>query len=240
MRNGQLKAGYNIQVGTQNQYILNYSLHRRAGDTSCLQEHLEKFRKHMGEYPETLIADAGYGSEENYAYLEERKIAAYVKYQSFHYEQKRNHKRKSPYRVENMAYDAETDQYTCPQGKKLNYIYSKEVRSENGYLSERRVYECEDCSACPVKAACTRSKNNRCVYRGEKLIRLRQGAHERLMSPRGVKHRRKRGIEVEAVYGQIKQNMGFRRFMLRGLDKVSTEWGILCMAHNLSKMARVS
>lgn len=240
MRNGQLKAGYNIQTGTQNQFILNYSLHRRAGDTSCLQEHLEKFRKSMGEYPENLIADAGYGSEENYAYLEQRGIAAYVKYQSFHYEQKRNYKQKKPYRAENMAYDSKADQYICPQGKKLNYIFTKEVRSDNGYASERRVYECEDCSACPVKEECTRSKNHRRIYRGKKLIRLRQTAHERLMSPRGVKHRRKRGIEVEAVYGQIKQNMGFRRFMLRGLDKVSTEWGILCMAHNLSKMARAS
>jgi len=240
MRNGQLKAGYNIQVGTQNQYILNYSLHQRAGDTSCLQEHLEKFRKHMGEYPENLIADAGYGSEENYAYLEEKGITAFVKHQSFHYEQKRNYKQKKPYRAENMAYDRETDQYTCPQGKKLTYSHTKDVRSDNGYVSERRVYECEDCSACPVKAACTRSQNNRHIYRGEKLIRLRREDDLRLMSPRGVKHRRKRGIEVEAVYGQIKQNMGFRRFMLRGLDKVSTEWGIVCMAHNLNKMARAS
>lgn len=238
MKNGQLKAGYNIQVGTQNQFILNYSLHQRAGDTSCLQEHLEKFREKMGEYPEALVADAGYGSEENYAYLEKRKIAAFVKYQSFHYEQKRNHKKKKPYRAENMAYDPETDQYTCPQGKKLNYIYTKDVRSDNGYESERRVYECEDCTACPVKEACTRARGNRRIYRGEALIRLKQEAHARLMSPRGVKHRRKRGIEVEAVYGQIKQNMGYRRFMLRGLDKVSTEWGIICMAHNLMKMAR--
>jgi hypothetical protein len=237
MKNGQLKAGYNIQVGTQNQFILNYSLHQRAGDTSCLQEHLEKFWQKMGEYPEALVADAGYGSEENYAYLEKRKIAAFVKYQSFHYEQKRNHKKKKPYRAENMAYDPETDQYTCPQGKKLNYIYTKDVRSDNGYLSERRVYECEDCTACPVKDACTRARSNRRIYRGEKLIRLKKEAHARLMSPRGVKHRRKRGIEVEAVYGQIKQNMGYRRFMLRGLDKVSTEWGIVCMVHNLMKLA---
>ncbi|MBN2249006.1 MAG: transposase, partial [Campylobacterales bacterium] len=88
MKNGQLKAGYNIQTGTQNQFILNYSLHQRAGDTSCLQEHLEKFREKMGKYPEALVADAGYGSEDNYAYLEKRKVAAFVKYQSFHYEQK--------------------------------------------------------------------------------------------------------------------------------------------------------
>ena len=240
MRNGQLKAGYNLQVGTQNQYILNYSLHQKAGDTSCLQEHLEKFYAHMGEYPENVITDAGYGSEENYAYLESSRIEAFVKYQSFHYEQKRNYKRKKPYRAENMDYDLEQDHYTCPQGKKLTYLHTKEVRSENGYVSQRKIYECEECSGCPVKAACTRSQFNRRIHRGEELIRLKQAAHRRLHSPRGVKHRSKRGIEVEAVYGQIKQNKGFRRFMLRGLDKVSTEWGILSMAHNIAKMARAS
>ena len=161
-----------------------------------------------------------------------------MKYQSFHYEQKRNYKKKKPYRAENMEYAPETDQYTCPQGKKLNYIFTKDVCSWNGYHSTRRIYECEHCSDCLVKTACTRSKYNRRIYRGEELIRLRREAHERLMSPKGVKHRRKRGIEVEAVYGQIKQNMGFRRFMLREFDKVSTELGILCMAHNLSKVAR--
>ncbi len=238
MRNGQLKAGYNIQTGTQNQFILNYSIHRRAGDTSCLKAHLEKFREQMGEYPENLIADAGYGSEENYAYLEDNRITAFVKYQSFHYEQKRNYKKKKPYRVENLGYDQKSDQYTCPQGKILNYLYSKNVTSANGYQSTRRVYEAEDCTDCPVKAECTRSKYNRRVYRGDELIRMRKQAHDRLMSPNGVRHRAKRGIEVEAVFGQIKQNMGFRRFMLRGLDKVSTEWGIICMAHNLKKMAK--
>lgn len=237
MRNGQLKAGYNIQVGAQHQYIVNYTLHQRPGDTNCLPEHMEKFRERFGCYPEELAADAAYGSEENYAYLVQKGVAAYVKYQSFHYEQKRNYKHKKPYRAENMAYDSDADQYTCPQGKKLTYRFTQEVRSENGYVSQRRVYECEDCSDCPVKAACTRSQYNRRIQRGEQLIRLRQAAHDRLTSPKGVKLRRRRGYEAEAVFGQIKQNKGFRRFLLRGLDKVSTEWGIISMAHNISKMA---
>jgi hypothetical protein len=240
MRNRQLKAGYNIQTGTQNQFILSYSVHQRPGDTTCLQEHLEKFAHNMGEYPEAITADAAYGSEENYAYLESKGVAAFVKYQSFHYEQKRNYKKKKPYRAENMVYDPELDEYTCPQGKTLNYIFTKEVRSENGFLSKRKIYECQDCSGCPVKEACTKSKHNRRIYRGEELIRLRQAAHDRLMSPIGVKHRQKRGIEVEAVFGQIKQNMKFRRFSLRGKAKVSTEWGILSMAHNITKMARIA
>jgi IS5 family transposase len=64
MLNGQLKAGYNIQLGTQNQFVIGYSIHQRAGDTGCLKPHLDHVRDWLGEYPESLIADAGYGSEE--------------------------------------------------------------------------------------------------------------------------------------------------------------------------------
>jgi hypothetical protein len=114
MKNGQLKAGYNVQVGTQKQFILGYSLHQRLGDTLCMQEHLEKIYEHMGRYPEDLIADAGYGSEENYAWLQEKKIAAYIKYKSFDDERKRNYKKKYPYRANAFVYQEETDEYECP------------------------------------------------------------------------------------------------------------------------------
>jgi hypothetical protein len=66
---------------------------------------------------------------------------------------------------------------------------------------------------------------------------MKREAHDRLLSPRGVEVRSQRPIEVEAVFGRLKQNWGFRRFMLRGLEKVKTEWGILCIAHNIAKVA---
>ena len=158
MHNGQLKPGYNIQVGTQNQFILGYSLHRRAGDTSCLKDHLEKFWQWMGEYPEELVADAGYGSEENYSYMEDKGIELYVKYSRFHYEQKRNYKKKKPYRAENFSYLEAEDEYECPQGKRLRYVHTQTRKSVNGFWSQRRIYACEDCSQCSVKEACIRAK----------------------------------------------------------------------------------
>lgn len=237
MGNGQLKPGYNIQMGTQNQFVLGYSLHRRAGDTSCLKSHLERLREWLGEYPEELVADAGYGSEENYSYMEDKGIVPYVKYSSFHYEQKRNFKKKKPYRSENFSYHAEEDAYECPQGKRLRYLQTQRRRSENGFWSERKVYECEDCSSCPVKEACTRAQGNRQIQIGVELERLKHQAREYLTSPRGKIMRAKRPIEVEAVFGRLKQDWGFRRFLLRGLDKVTTEWGLLCIAHNIAKVA---
>jgi len=239
MRNGQLKPGYNVQMGTQNQFILGFSLHRRAGDTNCLKEHMEKYKSWLGIYPKNLVADAGYGSEENYSYLDERKIKAYVKESRFHYEQKRNYKKKYPYRVENFLYHPEEDEYECSQKRRLRYIYTKPYKSEHGYLSERRIYECEDCSQCPVKAQCTRAKNNRQIQIGVEWERLKRQARDNLLSPQGLLMRSRRPVEVENVFGRLKQDWGFRRFLLRGLDKVTTEWGILCIAHNIAKAATV-
>ena len=237
MLNGQLKPGYNIQMGTENQFVIGYSVHQRVGDTSCLKEHLEKLKNWLGEYPETLTADAGYGSEENYAYLQEKNITAYVKYNTFHYEQKKRYKKNNPYRTDNFTFLAEEDQYVCPQGKMLSYLFTKKNVSDNRYVSDRRIYECSDCRECPVKLTCTKSIYNRRLYIGVELQKMKKIAHDNLESPRGKEMRSRRPIEVESVFGRLKQNWGFRRFLLRGKEKVNTEWGILCIAHNLAKAA---
>lgn len=239
MCNGQLKAGYNVQIGTQNQFVVGYTIHRRAGDTSCLKEHLDHYHRWLGEYPEALVADAGYGSEENYAYLQDKNITAYIKYNTFHYEQKKNFKKKHAYRVENFSYDEAKDQYICPQGKPLFYLQTEKQRSPNGYEASRRVYECQDCTDCPVKAACTKSKHNRKIHIGVELLKMKKTAHDHLVSPRGLELRSLRPIEAEAVFGGVKHNWGFRRFLLRGLEKVKVEWGILSTAHNIAKVAAI-
>ncbi len=237
MRNGQLKPGYNIQMGTENQFITGYSIHQRPGDTSCLKDHLEQRERWLGRTPNVLVADAGYGSEENYAYLEDKGIAAYVKYNTFHYEQKKRYRKKKPYRQENFRYIAEKDQYLCPQGKILTYQFTKDVISHNGYHAKRRVYECVNCQDCPVKSDCTKSKYNRRLYIGVELLEMRKQARKRLKSPEGVKLRSQRPIEVEAVFGRLKHNWGFRRFLMRGIDKAKIEWGLLSLAHNIAKVA---
>jgi len=237
MKNGQLKAGYNVQLGTQNQYILGYSLHQRPGDTMCMQEHLEKLYEHMGRYPKDLIADAGYGSEENYAWLQEKNIEAYVKYNSFHYEKKRNYKKKHSYRADAFIYHAEEDEYECPEGKQLSFEKERNRTTENCYESKRKIYRCVDCTACPVREQCCKGKGNRQIAIGTELEKYRQAASDRLESEEGQRYRSKRPVEVEAVFGRLKQNWGFRRFILRGIENVSTEWGILSVAHNIAKVA---
>lgn len=235
MKNGQLKPGYNIQVGTENQFVVGYSIHQRPADTGCLIPHLEHLKGLLGRLPKNIIADSGYGSEENYAYLEKQGLGNYVKYNTFHLEEKKKYKNDA-FRVENWAYDEANDEFICPAGKRLKYQGIRKYRTENGYLSERRYYECEDCSGCPFKERCTKSPGNRKVRASLKLRKLKEKAAMNLRSEKGLLLRSQRCVEVESVFGRIKGNWSFRRFLLRGLEKVRIEWGLLCIAHNLAKL----
>ena len=236
MLNGQLKPGYNIQIGTENQFILNYSVHQEAGDTTTLQDNIEKFERLHKQLPQKTIADSGYGSEENYEYLKEKGIESFVKYNYFHKEQKRSFK-KEIYRVENLKYDTNKDEYICPNNKRLKFKETQSKRSKRGYISNLRIYECEDCTNCPNKTECTKSFQNRKIKVNPRLNDLKQEIREKLLSPEGRYLRGRRCCEVESVFGQIKWNDGFKRFLLRGLDKVNIEWGLISIAHNMKKLA---
>ena len=236
MRNGQLKPGYNIQMGTENQFVVGFSLHQQAGDATCLIPHLEKLKGWLGRLPANIGADAAYGNEANYAYLaEENVLGNFLKYNSFDREQKPRYK-PDPFKVENMLYDAHRDEFICPQEKRLRYLYTTHPKTKNGYRSEQRVYECENCQGCPLKEKCTKAAGNRQVRANFQLWVYRQWAREDLLSEKGQQMRAQRGIDVETVFGRIKDCWDFRRFLLRGLEKVTIEWGLLCLAHNLAKV----
>jgi hypothetical protein len=159
-----------------------------------------------------------------------------VKYSLFHQEQKRNW-RKQRFRVENWEYDPERDEYLCPGQQRLTYQGTRGVTTENGYHTYRREYQCRSCADCPLKPQCTRAVGNRRIWASPTLNRYRDQARQRLLSEQGRRLRSQRTVEVETVFGHIKQDRGFRRFTLRGMEKVKTEWGLLCIAHNMAKLA---
>ena len=107
MRNGQLKPGYNPQISTNRQFILNYTIHQCAGDTSTYPLHMDNFHSLYGRYPDVSVCDAGYGSEENYLYAFRHGIETFIKYNNFHKEQKRNF-RNDPFLSANFYYNEET------------------------------------------------------------------------------------------------------------------------------------
>jgi transposase len=236
MGNGQLKPGYNIQIGTESQFVVGFSLHQQAGDATCLTPHLEKLKGWLERLPENMGADAAYGNEANYAYLaEEDVLGNFLKYSSFDREQKPRYK-PDPFKVENMAYDEHHDDFTCPQDRRLAYQYTTHSHTKSGYQTEQRVYECVSCQGCPVKEKCTKAAGNRQVRANFQSWAYREWARENLLSEKGQQMRDQRGVDVETVFGRIKECWGFRRFLLRGLEKVTVEWGLLCLAHNLAKV----
>lgn len=245
MNNGQLKPGYNLQLSTNNQYIVNYSIHHNPTDTTTLPSHIDQHKALYEEMPDLVVADAGYGSEQNYKYLEDEGIAAYVKHSYFDKDQKTeaNKDRKNapedkrPFTPEKLYYNEAQDHYICPMGQVMDKIWEGEQQTEAGYKRTISKYRARNCEGCPLRGICHKSKKNRVIEVSHEGRRLKREAVERLRSERGIAYRKKRCHDVEPVFGNLKQNKGFRRFMLRGKEKVMIEAGLLAIAHNLKKKA---
>ena len=240
MQNGQLKPGYNLQASTNNQYITQITLAQTTADTTTLINHIENHIENYGKVPQTVTADAGYGSEENYTYLEGKGIDAFVKYNYFHKEQRTKAKEPDPFTTDNLFYDPDQDVYYCPMGQAMNLIGISKRTTKNGFTQEVKRYQAKNCQGCPLRGLCHKAKGNRTIERNFNLMRLKKKAKENLTSEIGIAHRKRRCWEVEAVFGNIKQNMNFKRFMLRGLGKVSVEANLIALAHNLKKFAKNS
>jgi len=237
MKNGQLKPGYNLQISTNNQYIVDYSLHQTTADTTTLQSHLNEHQHCFGINPEKIIADAGYGSEENYQYMETNDIEAFVKYNYFDKNQSGNDLKKFPFRVDHLHYNKENDCYYCPMGQKMTNIGDATKITSTGFKQTITRYQAQNCEGCPLRGACYDAKGNRTIEANHNLIRLKNKATTNLTSEEGMAYRKKRCHDVEPVFANIKNNHGFRRFMLKGKEKVATESGLLAIAHNLRKKA---
>lgn len=238
MRNGQLKPGYNIQIGTQNQFVTNSLVLQDRNDTSALIPMIKDLFNTTGFKPKNICADSGYGNEENYEYLRNNSINNFVKFTYFHLEQKKKYKL-NKFLIDNLQYDKNKDVYICPNNRKLKYVFSSTRKTDTDYEQKYKVYECETCKKCKLKSNCTKSKGNRRIQVNCKLNFHKAIVRKSLTSKKGLELRSKRPVEVESVFGNIKWNMGFKRFLLRGLDKVSIEWKLLCLAHNFNKLVNI-
>lgn len=240
MKNGQLKPAYNIQISTNNQIITHYTLHQNPGDTLTLKPHLESFEELYNQVPEILTADAGYGSEENYDYLEHKEIESYVKYNTFDKEQKESRKKKPDkqkgFRTRDLYYNEEQDFYVCPMGQRMEKVEEYTSTTESGYKQYHSVYQAKNCNGCPLRSMCFEGEDNRRIHRNHKLEKYRAKSRKNLLSDVGKEYRKRRGIDVEPVFGHIKYNRGFTRFTHRGLKKVEMEFGLHAIANNLLKM----
>ena len=238
MGNGQLKPGYNVQWSTQYRYVINYSLHSDPTDTLTMPAHIGQFQDQYDRMPEAVVADAGYGSEQNYQELEKNNITAYVKYNMFHREQQKSWQQKNPFHVSMLHYDRERNHYICPMGQPMHHIRDVHKQNRSGHVSTVSHYRAQNCTRCPLRGACFKAaEGHRVIEVNHRLNALKEKACQLLTSEEGLHHRSQRPVEVESAFGNLKRNMGFTRFMLRGMDKVSIETGLLATAMNLKKMA---
>ena len=237
MLNGQLKPGYNIQISTENQFITNFGIYQRPTDTLTMISYLESFKARYGMQSEEIVADSGYGSEENYEYMFSNGMTPYVKYNMFHVEQRRGY-RNNPFRVSNLFYNPDDDFYVCPMGQKLKFIRQEKRYTASGYQQTVSVYRAGRCEGCPLRGQCHKSKRDRQIEVNHTLDDYKARARELLTSEQGIKHRSNRPIEPEAVFGQIKECGRFRRLRLKGLTGAKIDFGLKALAHNLRKLAQ--
>ena len=237
MLNGQLKPGYNVQISTENQFITNFGIYQRPTDTLTMISYLESFKARYGMQSEEIVADSGYGSEENYEYMFSNGMTPYVKYNMFHVEQRRGY-RNNPFRVSNLFYNPDDDFYVCPMGQKLKFIRQEKRYTASGYQQTVSVYRACRCEGCPLRGQCHKSKRDRQIEVNHTLDDYKARARELLTSEQGLKHRSNRPIEPEAVFGQIKECGRFRRLRLKGLTGAKIDFGLKALAHNLRKLAQ--
>jgi transposase len=239
MKNGQLKAGYNLQVATEGQFTLAEGIFPNPTDTKTLIPFLDQIENQFFSLPEHIVADAGYGSEQNYDdILSKRKRTPLITYGHYLNEQKKKYKN-DPFKTSNWAYDEESDSYTCPHQQTVRFKYHSVRTDKTGFERTFKVYECEDCTGCPLRKNCTKAQEgkNRQLMINEKWEQQKEYVRTKLSDEETATIYRQRKMDVEPVFGFLKANLGFTRFSVRGKSKAENEIGLALMAVNIRKYA---
>lgn len=242
MRNGQLKPGYNVNVATCSDFIIGSYISSDRNDVHTLIPFMEQLRKnYAGRNIGSVVVDSGYESEENYCWFEAHpETELYVK-PSNHEAAKHRKYRTDISRRENMAYNVQTDTYTCANGKLLQKTQEKKTHTASGLEITTSVYECGECDGCPLKEKCIRAcgskkpleERHKVIYVSKRFAEQRQAMEAKISSPKGCLLRVNRSIQAEGNFAYVKQDLDFRRFLLRGSTKVAAEWLLFSLALNV-------
>lgn len=229
---------YNAQLAvTEDHLIIHADVTSEPVDVNQVKSAVEGIEREVGELPAVLAADAGYCGGENLKHLEDKGIDAYIPEQGERQIGKEKRARPHLYGKESFVYDEATDRYICPQGEELRPAATARVtgpyhkRKVTVYRTKRGV-----CAQCARRQQCTEDEKlgrsiSRDGYEG-----YRDRMRTKLVTEQGKSLYGKRKCIVEPVIGQIKTRGGFSQFLLRGIQKVSIEWKIGAIAHNLLKI----
>lgn len=233
MGNDQLLPAYNVQIGVADEYIAVVDVNHYRSDMDCFVPLMEHFKQTYGFYPKYPVADAGYGSYNNYIFCEQNGIEKYMKFPMFKKETKDRKYHEDPFRAVNFRID-EQGVMRCPNDKAFHFLYRKNVRG-NQYGRKEELYEYEDCSGCPYAEKCKKTDKNRTVRINQELTSMHQEVIENLESIHGALLRMNRSIQAEGTFGIMKNDRWYKRIVRRGIHSVKLEVLLVAIGHNLYK-----
>ncbi|USQ68624.1 IS1182 family transposase [Companilactobacillus allii] len=240
MQNGQLKPGYNLQIATSNQFTLDYDLFWNPTDTRTLIPFLKTLETHrvLGRF---IVADAGYGSESNYRYIEDELLdqTSLIPYGTMLKENSRKWKSDEK-KVLNWDYHDIDDYYIDPNGVRFNFLRVTIRTDKYKFKRQFRCYKAEskDENQEIIDAAFNKSGGVRYIYINSEWEYFKAHEREKLYGKVGAKIYAQRKIDVEPVFGHLKAYLHFTRFTVRGTDKVKSQMGLALMAMNMGKLAK--
>ena len=242
MMNGQLKPAYNLQIATCNQFVLGYDVFQNPTDTRTLQPLLEKMNV-TNQSHRYIVADAGYGSESNYRYLEDElpQHTALIPYGTFLKEKSKKWKTDEQ-KIMNWTYSEQEDYYIDPKGVRFNFHVYRKRTDKDGFIRDFKEYQAEkiDLNQEVIPAALTPKGYIRKITVNPAWEYHKAKQNELLSTPETGKVYSRRKIDVETVFGFMKACLGFTRFTVRGLDNVRKQSGLLITAINMMKLAKIS
>jgi len=233
---------YNTQVSvdTRTQLIVAADVCDHRTDQKQFSEQHQQAERNLGpDANRQYVADAGYHSLDQLAYVEQEQVDAVIA-------DPRPERRDGVARGRGgntrqifdrgmFTYDTKADSYRCPAGDTLRYWHTESHRGR-----KRRIYQGQACVGCPMRSQCIRSANPkrlRTVVRDTQ-EQLAEAMLQKARSPDGRHRMDLRKASAEPVFGNLKSNLGFRRFRLRGISKVKGEFMLMCIGHNLAKLHR--
>ena len=229
-KDGSLKPSYNCQVAVdeKEQIIVAADLVDEENDLHQIEPMITNVKEILGYKPTIVLAYAGYFSYDNVQFLLDEEIDAYIP-DNFYKMEKRGKTKK--FRKLLFTHDEKKDCYYCPAAFEIPFTRIQKRENE----PDLRYYVCKFCSLCVLKKACTDSKN-RTITRDPR-EHLMEDMRAKLNTEEGTEQYQKRMCTVEPVFGQMKQDRGFREFLLRGKRKTKIEFLMMCTVHNIKKIA---
>jgi transposase len=221
---------YNGQVAVEmeSQVIVGNHIEDSVSDAKAVETALEKMEEGLGEEPEKLVMDAGYGNQETLATCEEHEVTPVCATRR-EGRQEQNPSEGAGEVKDSFIYDMKGNTFTCPH----EVVFELSHWNRDGTVA---TYRSQGDAACSCGRGTSRRKEHRILrVRKSHLVR-RKLDHIRQKEENAALYRRRK-CTVEPVIGQIKWGMGFRRFLYRGRVKVSSEWNVVCAAFNLKKIA---